>query len=270
MTRFGSRGPNSTGQLPLPPKGDALNANELLDKYPGQGLGLPGGWADEFASYALEWAEAGVDVPPADWAQEFDVAARAHDALVDAGQWLAGPRTLLGVLGLRHLETPHSKVLAWLLDPGSRHGLGTRLLERLVARVRPDLTPADLRRARVNVEEPCQTDDACFGRADVVVRGNGWTIVIENKIWAGQHGSQLDVYFDAYTATEAQPTFVFLTPYGAAPRSQRPEVRAAFTPLSWARDIVGMLDDVLASSVHTAPTTAAASDYLEALREELH
>ncbi len=69
---------------------------------------------------------------------------------------------------------------------------------------------------------------------------------VENKLWAGQRGGQLDVYFDAYSPVDAE--FVYLTPDGVKARSTRPEVVAAFRPVSWRRAVMPDLRDAIVAA----------------------
>jgi hypothetical protein len=64
----------------------------------------------------------------ANWEQQFALAEADYRALVHEGRWLDGRADLLGVIGASRRETYHSAILAWLLTPTRRHGLGPRFL----------------------------------------------------------------------------------------------------------------------------------------------
>jgi hypothetical protein len=227
---------------------------------------LPSDWGTTFGDYQAAWASATTVTLPGDWQDGFREAEAAHDDLIRAGRWQSGPRSLLGVLGLRSSEVDHSKVLAWLLDPTARHGLGSALLERLLVRLGMPATHAR-HRIRVAVEEECQPGDRPdVGYVDIVVRGDGWTVVIENKVWSGQHGRQLDTYHASYT--DGATTFAFLTPDGIPARSADPQVAAAYIPLSWRRHVIPDLQSALDGCAADSTFPAAALDYLTALTEE--
>lgn len=218
---------------------------------------MPSPWWPGFAESAATWRRDVLAVPRR-WRAEFDVGRTKYEELYIGGRWVSGPASMMGVLGRRHLEVDHSRVLAWLLEPRGRHGLGTALLRALFA----DLSDEELAEVSVVTEEPCGGVDAS-GFVDIIVRTRDSTMVIENKVWAGQHGKQLDVYYDAYFDDEAR--FVFLTPGGARAHSDRPEVEAAWRPMSWRRDVIPALAGLLGGSRVAA---SAAGDYLIALREE--
>ncbi|WP_159039793.1 PD-(D/E)XK nuclease family protein [Streptomyces sp. TP-A0356] len=180
--------------------------------------------------------------------------------LGDAG--LGGPRraTALEVLGLADLERHHQKVIAWLLDPSQPHQLGERLLTSMLRRAgHRDLPAQALAEAEVHqeVEQPPGT------RADIVIRTEACTLVIELKVHATEGRRQTERLADSY-AHEATPVFVFLTLHGSPPRSQR------FHPMTLSQ----FADDLKASLCsaphpasadgHTART--AACDYLATLQ----
>lgn len=225
-------------------------------------------WEIGFLDALNAWTLVEKPTLPVGWLGAFDDAAAARDSLAEAGRWFSGPASLLGVARLRHLEQVHSTILAWLLDPTARHGLGTRLSAKVLGPM-PDGSPRPgLSRLRVSTEVPCSASGDRFGFVDIVVRGDGWTILIENKLWSGQHGDQLDLYYDAFRA-EA-PEYIFLTPYGSAARSRRAEVRMAWRSLSWRHDVIPALDAAVtdatnANSSERVPGRAAVIDYVNAL-----
>jgi hypothetical protein len=89
----------------------------------------------------------------------------------------------MSVLGATDDELSHSRVLAWLLQPTGRHGLGASVLERILRAGWPDLPIPDLGMAVVRREVP-RDDLLGATRADVVVTMGATVLVIENKVWA--------------------------------------------------------------------------------------
>jgi hypothetical protein len=69
-----------------------------------------------------EW-HAFAQPPPLDLERFAAVKADADD-LVDRGLWTSGPGDMLSVLGRQRDELIHSRLIAWLLVPTNRHGLG--------------------------------------------------------------------------------------------------------------------------------------------------
>lgn len=223
-------------------------------------------WITRFEAFALEWQQASRIVVPAEWFEEFEAAIEARERLVRAGQWGIGPRSLLGVLGERHLETRHTVILAWLLDPLGRHGLGSRLAARFLASAVPE-RPLACEQLRCTTEELCATYG---GNVDIVMRGAGWRVVVEAKIWAGPSGDQLDRYYDEFL--DDQTYFVYLTREGTRAYSRRDEVARGYRPLSWRKDVLPALRDAINESMIGCTESSqlcAARDYLAALEEEL-
>src|SRR5687768_2989865 len=110
-------------------------------------------WRLAFSDTMAAWAVASAPVLPDGWPDAFDTARVECDRLRSSGSWVTGPTSLLGVIGVRRLEEQHSRVLAWLLDPSGRHGLGIRVLETLFQRCGDGTERPDLPLARVTTEE---------------------------------------------------------------------------------------------------------------------
>jgi hypothetical protein len=142
-------------------------------------------------------------------------------------------------VGVVFQEVRHSDFLAFLLDPRGQHGLGDRFtrgwLQLIVATVRGDthndndsaassVSPellerverVDLSGARVYREQD---------RIDIqlVDPTNRLVVVVENKIFSGEHSDQLARYFQI--VEERYPDFdhlcIFLTPSGETPSHDR-------------------------------------------------
>ncbi|WP_437331655.1 PD-(D/E)XK nuclease family protein [Sorangium sp. So ce394] len=187
-----------------------------------------------------------------------------QEELVRGGRWAGGPDDLLSILGQSRQERYHSALLAWLLDPQGRHGLGAGFLEALLRRCAADPPRAALNRARPALD--VSKGDA---RADVVVAGPGLFLVIENKVDAREQPLRCDRLYESF-CREPGALFVFLSPSGRAPVTATGPAREAFTPMSYA-DIAAMLRDAIASAPGkgaTAHGREAASNYLATLERE--
>ncbi|MEA2826802.1 MAG: hypothetical protein QOG43_1241 [Actinomycetota bacterium] len=228
-----------------------------------------GSWVGTFDAHVGSWRKALVtDRRPEQWVGLFGEAAALQEILLSSGAWQSGAQSLLGIIDQRHLEKVHSRVLSWLLDPNGRHGLGSRFLKKFLAVCDLPMDGAD-RHVGVVTEEACCHPEVIdrYGYTDVVVRGINWTLVIEDKLWAGQHGDQLDLYYDAYLSVGA--CFVYLTPEGVQPRSARPEVTAAFRTASWRHQVLPELRAAIQEAKADGERCFAANDYVIALEEEL-
>ena len=196
-------------------------------------------------------------------------AVRALEALqatlTETGQWVAGPATLYGVLGLTGRELERCRVLKWALDPLGAHALGTRVLERFLLSIGFDqdvLETAELGRTEVLLEQV-----RANSRADLVLVSDSWTVVIEAKVHAGeqpQQGARLETDWP-------DATYVFLTNQGRPMQSAGP---TTWQSLRWATLHACISEAVLAAG--PAPTLAAATaraglrDYLIAVRHLEH
>lgn len=177
--------------------------------------------------------------------------------LVSRGLWRGGARTLMAALGLEHREVPLTAGLAWLLRPDGHHGLGDALLTRLLTWAGID-EPRDAG-ALVVTEET--RDDT---RADLVIYGDTWTVVIEAKVFAGEQSAQLDRLHHLWQ-DEPAPQFVYLT-RGARRPTTNQDSGEAWTNLTWA-EVAGMLRDAVVDRPAAAP---GALEYLRTLEAFNH
>ena len=154
-------------------------------------------------------------------------------------------------------ELAHTYVLRWLLDPMGRHGLGTAVVERLVAHCGGD-THGDAGAVR-------RVDASYKGKgreADIVVWGRSFTLVIEIKIDADEQPCQCEDLYKNFRR-EVGPLFLFLTPDGRRPRTAySPAARKAFRVLSW-REVRRVVEH----AVLEAPV-GAVENYLPTLKEQ--
>jgi hypothetical protein len=189
-----------------------------------------------------------------------------EEGLRRAGRWTRGPEDLLSLIGEARRELAHSALLAWLLDPEGRHQVGTRLLERLLRGTWPDGNFEDLH--RVWVEREVTQGDA---RADIVIFGRGFTIVIENKVNAPEGPMQCERLYQGF-ARDTGVLFAFLTPDGRAPRSAGAEAQVAFKAISY-RQVIAWLRAALMESVEDDAAESlgyqTAMNYLVTLEKEL-
>ena len=215
-----------------------------------------------------EWDEIAVRLTRAlldEWREAMTEMRRRHDRLVSDGLWLTGPSDFLEIVGLARHENTHSRMLEWLLNPTARHGLGCGFAERLVKHCtgEPVSVPLAVRKVAFSVWRNDR-------EADLVVWGENFTLIIENKVDASEQPSQCDDLHENFK-NENAPLFVFLTPDGRKPHTAttRPSQRA-FKTLSWP-EVRAMLEEALNKS-QSASETARATDivrnYLRTLKEQ--
>jgi hypothetical protein len=159
--------------------------------------------------------------------------------LVSTGRWRGGPRTLLAALGVQHLELAMTAGLAWLLRPDGHHGLGDSVLRGLLAHLG---APAEAATGAVRIELEETRDKT---RADLVVYGSKWTLVVEAKTFAPEQPGQLDRLHRHWQA-EPEPYFVFLT------RRGRPAKTAADSGDAWRAVIWGQIVEIALTAATSA------------------
>jgi PD-(D/E)XK nuclease superfamily len=193
------------------------------------------------------------------------------DEIIRSGRWVSGPDDLMSVLGRQRDEVMHSRVIAWLLRPTGRHGLGSRFLDAVVSHVWPDEEP--LRSVLVTVETETtrsaadDAGEAREARADIVIYGDSSTIVIENKVDAGEGIDQCERLYWSWADQPTETRWLFLSPTGRAPvTATSAAARSAWRTISYA-ELRGLLEKVLAAAGepagHVGRSTARA--YLNTL-----
>ena len=130
--------------------------------------------------------------------------------------------------------------LAWLLQVDGSHGVGENFLRRLLndwLQSAEQTKFGDLKTTSVVTEEARDGT-----RADVIVRGPNWTVVIEAKIGAGEQDQQGRRLEEGWQHEE--PLFIFLTRGGTRQMRTGSEV---WLPYSWAQ-VMSHLRYALAAS----------------------
>lgn len=198
---------------------------------------------------------------------------RSRDAFLDDPDLAALDRVVpafdpLEVLRWTHAERPHTRFLAWLLDPrparpGGDHALGARALRALVqlgARAREALPGDDVTAlpddpgevpasATVWCEQPLgdgvrETARAPDIRCEWTCETGSWLVLIENKIDAAEGDAQLAEYLDwaRRHRPDAHRLTLYLTPDGRAP--ERSSLREPVACLAWSDVARALLDAV--------------------------
>jgi hypothetical protein len=186
------------------------------------------------------------------WQQRYEQLAARTARLRSEGRWIRGHGDLLSVLSLDRAELTHSKVLAWLLDPGAAHGLGVGLLERLAEHLDlAGLTTEELGAA--NVRREVGHPDA---RADLLIEMPSTTIVIENKIDAVEQPDQCRRLVAAFGRVET--SYLFLTLSGHAPTTAGTDLDT-WNVCSY-QQLADWLDEICANN-----TNASVRSYLQTL-----
>lgn len=225
-------------------------------------------WEAHFCAMEREWGEISMRQTRAlltKWREAMSEMRGQQNRLVSDGLWVAGPSDFLGIIGLARDENTHSRMLEWLLKPTARHGLGCGLVRRLVEHCtgEPVAGPLAVRRVKFSFWRNDR-------EADLVVWGQNFTLIIENKVDAPEQPNQCDDLYQNFK-NENAPRFLFLTPDGRKPdTAATPDAQRAFHALSW-REVRAMLEAALGE---TRPVTGVATavdvvrNYLRTLREQ--
>ena len=225
-------------------------------------------WKAQIGAMEREWREVSERQSRAllaDWRIAMSEMRCQQDRLVSKGLWVSGPSDFLDIIGRARHENTHSRMLEWLLTPTARHGLGCGLVRRLVKHCtgEPVSAPVAVRRVQFSYRRN--------GReADLVVWGQSFTLIIENKVDAMEQPDQCDGLYKRFK-NENSPLFLFLTPDGRKPETATTQgAQQAFRALSWPQ-VRTMLEAVLTES-RPATTVADAVDvvrnYLRTLKEQ--
>lgn len=199
---------------------------------------------------------------------------RQADELAERGLWDTGPSDMLGVLGRQRDELVHSRMIGWLLVPTHRHGLKRAVLTRFLDTLWPGEELMREGPVTMDLELPETGPDVTGtmrdARADIVLRGDGITIVIENKVDAGEQVEQCERLYWAFANKPGEIRWLFLTPSGRAPQS----AVSADAKSAWATMSYRTLRDIVATALASVPGSSAigratALQYLETLTRSL-
>jgi hypothetical protein len=154
------------------------------------------------------------------------------------GLWRKTHFNLFAILGYQRLEEAHSNILAWLLNPEDSHGLGDKFLSAFFRSVfaKEPISYSSITVIRENQEGK--------DRPDVVVKGDNWWLVIENKIDGIEGKGQTTKYAKRWgrNGEIGENVFlVFLTPSGTLPACKH------FKPVSY-RVIREVLENICSES----------------------
>lgn len=126
------------------------------------------------------------------------------------------PFNIFRVLGIQTKEVMICRFLGEMLDPNGSHALGAFPLAQFFEVVLNENAPADVRKARVELEEKIDEER----RVDIAIHICNKVVPIEVKVWAGDQDAQLSDYYTYYARQNTIDKIYYLTPYGWSP-SQR-------------------------------------------------
>lgn len=159
-----------------------------------------------------------------EWTRQLNHMRTTQAAIVAADGWTAGPTSLMSVLGLTRNEVANCRVVRWVLDPLSRHGLGSSM----VSSIGDAIGSRPQNPERVVVEAEVTRDDT---RADLFLwsPAGDWSVVFEAKVDAGEQPAQAHRVEDNFAESSG---FVFLT-VGGERRPGTTVTPERWTPMAW-------------------------------------
>lgn len=217
-------------------------------------------WPAKFAALSEEWRalSEGKLVDVAKWRSRFATMKTEHGRLRRQGRWIRGPADLMSVCGFHRKELAHGSALRWLCDPTGSHGLGGLFLSGLLAAMGDPLEISGDTTAWTEISRE-------LSRADVVVYGSQWTLIMELKIDAAESETQCQRLFDDWR-TEPGARWLFVTLSGRTPTTTT-TARAArmWQSLSWSR-VLDVLDEAMMATDGSAPEVPAVAEYRRTLQ----
>lgn len=111
------------------------------------------------------------------WSSALPAMESEFQQLIAQGDWQRGPEDIFSIIGFERNEVRHSAMIAWLLDPLGRHGLGPALLEAILDECFPAIKP----RVRGTTTVVCEVARGDT-RVDIIVWSRDFTLIIENKV----------------------------------------------------------------------------------------
>lgn len=179
------------------------------------------------------------------------------------------------ILGLKYNETKlHSAFIAELLNPNGSHGLRTeplqRFLELIDCKEELDLVSAKIMKEHGigNISE----DKKNGGRIDLYIDVDGYGIIIENKIYAGDQEKQM-LRYDNYAKDKYRKGYrlIYLTLYGTEPCDNAIgddcALRKSIICLSYRDHIIDWLEACMQLSIKMPLVRETIAQYIDTLKE---
>jgi len=121
------------------------------------------------------------------------------------GQWCVAAWDEFHIMGQAWREDTHSQILSWLFNPRQAHGLGERFLREFARKA----TGISLPKGRACEVETNKRIGSGNEKVDIEVRGEGWILAVENKIWHIETPGQTRIYAEHYQKLKDRGQAVF-------------------------------------------------------------
>lgn len=139
-------------------------------------------------------------------------------------------------------EQTHSRILSELLNPKGSHNFKDIFLRLFLKQLQ--IEQIETENAVVKVEYYLGKKEAeKGGRADLLIKSNSKTILIENKIYAPEQSQQLERYYNSFN----EPTIIFLSLYGSksSVHDDLAKKQIPYIMASYKNDIIEWLDNCI-------------------------
>lgn len=256
-----------------PDEADMPYMRALIEGIRAHTLDKSSAWDESYAEMLDEWEavegeierrrQAAAEKVASEWVGEFESMTNTYLDLIAQGKWQRGSDDLFNVIGIGRNELRHSAMIAWLLDPLSKHGLGPEFLQAVL----DDVFPHDQHDVSGLTTVECEVARGDT-RADIIVWGGDFTLIIEVKVDAGEGDRQCDRLYERFS-TEPGALFLFLTPKGRSPKTATGEAAEAFQSLNF-KHLLELLDGLIDQDTATSPDIgrATTNNYVRTLQKE--
>lgn len=167
------------------------------------------------------------------------------------------------VLKLEHYEIRHSNFLAWLLNPQESHYLGDVFLKKFLEKINENndtIIPTEtINKDNITIKREWQN-------IDILIEGEGFVCVIENKIYSGENGTQLENYEEIIQNEFPDKTayFIYLTLNKETPSDEK------YKNITYSGSILQILEDIIIkNSVIENPVISFIEQYKDILEYDL-
>lgn len=178
---------------------------------------------------------------------------------------------LFDILGVSSHEIRHSNFLAWLLTPNESHHLGDIFLKWFLREVFSDGRLDWINEFKVDaIDTKHILLHREFSNIDILIEGDDFVIVIENKFGSKEHSDQLSRYknFVEKDFPDKKTAYIFLTPTGDVP--EKLDDRRVYISISY-EVIVRILEQII--DVHgnalTNKIKEVLDDYVSTIRRQV-
>ncbi len=184
-----------------------------------------------------------------------------HYKLTDVKKKPDNEFNVFRLCGIAHYELWHSRILADFLNPYGSHGLGSAFLKAFFDGCNVDW---NVENARVYTEFSFKIGDETLGRLDILIEGQDYGIIIENKLFAVEQPGQLTRYYNWLKSRYEKHLLIFLTPNGQRSVTARDDCEyrsISYVPVGKTFNVCSWLDECQRIAVNAPFVKDALAQY---------